>query len=109
MKFKDYKVRIEGYTVTWEYIGEGHQGDYDPADPEDEPLLRATLTHRREVEGESYCTCLDINTPKELLYKASHILVSRVIARRGLTPKEPDLLPRHVMDAWTGTELEESL
>lgn len=107
-EFEDYVVRIEGYTVTWEYIGEGYQGDYNPDDPEDEPLLRASLTHRKvEDEGETYCTCLPISTPQADLYRAAHNLVSLVIARRGVDGEDwENLLPRHVMDGWTAQELQ---
>jgi len=33
--------------VELEWIGEGYEGDYDPEDPEDVPLLRFTV-YRRE-------------------------------------------------------------
>lgn len=51
-------VRIE-----WEDLGEGRSGDYDPADPEDERLLRfyvrrwdADAGEWEDVEDASYCT-----------------------------------------------------
>lgn len=104
---KPVRIRIEGYTVTWEHIGEGHSGDYNPRDPEDERLLRATLTHRQHFDdGESYCTALPVDTTREDLIRASYHLVSQVIAQRGRNvPHHGEVMPRHVMDAWTGAEL----
>ncbi|UTC28492.1 hypothetical protein GURKE_04900 [Brevundimonas phage vB_BpoS-Gurke] len=47
--------------VILEYIGEGFQGDYDPTDPGDEPLMRVSIERRGPdgwayVEDSSYCT-----------------------------------------------------
>lgn len=33
-------VIVNGVRVNFEYIGEGHSGDYNASDPADEPLLR---------------------------------------------------------------------
>ena len=52
--------------VVLEYIGEGGSGDYDPEDPNDEPLLRFTVYERHgsdwdaaeAMQDASYCTNL---------------------------------------------------
>ena len=78
------KVTInDELTVEWEHIGEGLQGDFDPDDPHDEPLLRFDVTiteeaaERYEVFGEpgmegwfvpdstSYCTQVSADLPGE--------------------------------------------
>jgi hypothetical protein len=68
--------------VEWEWIGEGNDGDYDPADKEDEPLLRFSCSRRELVQltGEddweqlddgSYCTQLPVTTPVSHLVRAA--------------------------------------
>ncbi len=47
--------------VEWESLGEGHCGDYNPEDPDDEKLLRFYVSVLRdgeweEVEDGSHCT-----------------------------------------------------
>lgn len=65
-------VEQDGLRVDLEYIGEGYNGDYDPNDPEDEPLLRFTLIDVSDgdwnpVDDASYCTTISAyTTPIEL-------------------------------------------
>lgn len=70
--------------VEWESIGEGHCGDYDPDDPEDEELLRFSVYVRipghtyptagweawEPVEDASYCTLMPVTASNETLEKA---------------------------------------
>ena len=51
--------------VVFEHIGEGYNGDYDPADPTDDELLRFTVQQLHDgnwhdVECGSYCTHLTL-------------------------------------------------
>jgi hypothetical protein len=62
------------YKVVWEYIGEGNDGDYDPTDVTDEPLLRFSCFKRadelaqwEEIPCSSYCTRCPVSTPKAIL------------------------------------------
>lgn len=56
------RVRIE-----FEHIGEGWNGDHDVDDPDDEPLLRLTITDLKTKDSEfpgdnvqhSYCTAIN--------------------------------------------------
>lgn len=57
------ELRLErgDVAVTLEYIGEGNDGDYDPDDAGDEPLMRIGVQRRvdgtwEDVEDSSYCT-----------------------------------------------------
>lgn len=63
--------------VDFEHIGEGLDGDHNPHDPNDLPLIRFT-TYRQtdhgvweEVPDGSYCTLLPTNTPTEALARAA--------------------------------------
>lgn len=63
-----HEVGGDGVQITWTYIGEGVEGDYDPEDPEDEPRLRADVVifenyGKRESEVLSYCTLAPVGTP----------------------------------------------
>lgn len=68
--------------VTWEYLGEGLDGDYDPDDVLDFPHLRFTVDQRtwssgqvddgewQELPNASYCTRMPINAPEWMLIRA---------------------------------------
>lgn len=56
--------------VELEYIGEGYNGDYDPDDPEDQPLLRFTVLKLvdgewEQIDDASYCTQLPESIPND--------------------------------------------
>lgn len=58
--------------ITWEYIGEGMDGDYNPDDPNDVKLLRFYICKEDidgwiEVDDGSFCTRMPIDTPRHLL------------------------------------------
>ena len=66
--------------VIWENIGEGHCGDYDETDPEDENLLRFTVYVNedgewKEVDDSSYCTMVTADTGNEKLMELLNILM----------------------------------
>lgn len=61
--YQDAEIIKGDVMVALEWIGEGFSGDYDPADPEDQPLLRFTVFRREDgvwqpVDNGSYCTLL---------------------------------------------------
>ena len=66
--------------VELEDIGEGWDGDYNPDDTEDEPLLRFTFLELvdedfpdgkwKQIEDASYCTQLPATTPEDIQKKA---------------------------------------
>jgi hypothetical protein len=52
--------------VTMEYIGEGYNGDYNPEDPKDEPLVRFSVDcEGMELCDASYCTEIPVSTSEE--------------------------------------------
>lgn len=62
----ELRVERDGVAVTLEYIGEGQDGDYDPEDEGDEPLMRIGVERLvdgvwEEVEDSSYCTQISVN------------------------------------------------
>jgi len=66
--------------VEIQWIGEGTQGDYDPSDSDDCPLLHFTVLDLVEgewvqVDNASYCTAMDARLPESAWEKAAeHIL-----------------------------------
>lgn len=78
-------VRVEGseYAVVLDYIGEGEDGDYDPSDPDDQPLYRFEV--QRLVDGEweyvedtSYCTQINADVSPERAQAAARYLLDRI-------------------------------
>lgn len=64
--------------VAFADIGEGYNGDYDPDNPEDAPLLRLDIMIKEPEDVDedfydcttfSYCTCIVANTPVKTLTK----------------------------------------
>ncbi len=74
--------------VELEYIGEGWDGDYDPSDPEDEPLLRFTVliksddTHLDydwvQIDDASYCTRLPATLSEAKQRRVLELLMNEV-------------------------------
>lgn len=91
LKFKDIEVVSKDglIKVVLEYIGEGYQGDYDPEDAEDEPLLRYSLYQKDDdgvwddVDCGSYCTYLSINDDRYKLVQVANTILRLV--QDGLT------------------------
>ena len=83
------------YTLEWVDLGEGFDGDYDPENPDDRPLLRADLYADGEaIEGASYCTQAPVTTPDYILSALAHGLLE-------LLPADPAEYRRGVMERWT--------
>lgn len=68
-----FKLREDKVEVSLEYIGEGYNGDYNPQDTSDKPLLRLDVCVHKSIKNDSaedggnawkymldssYCTCL---------------------------------------------------
>jgi hypothetical protein len=97
------------WSLTWEWIGEGNSGDFDPEDPDDMTRLRASLrVDGLMVRNGSYCTLASIHTPRtELEASAMELLLSV----SGLT-KGPVLFDgevqvegvKNLMETWTWKE-----
>lgn len=107
---EDFEVKLEadghGWTLEWEWIGEGNCGDFNPDDPEDKQRLRATLwvDGKRVSEG-SYCTLATTSTPrKELEEGAMRLLnsVSHLPVKPGIFADEVHVSgAKRIMQEWT--------
>ncbi len=65
--------------VQFENLDEGHCGDYDPDDPEDENLLRFTVYHNGEqVNDASYCTNIRADADRKAVKKAAERILREV-------------------------------
>lgn len=70
------------FKLEWVDLGEGWEGDYNPADPNDTPLLRADLYMKGEngewesPDDSSYCTLAPVYTSTEVLKVISEDLFS---------------------------------
>lgn len=81
-----YWELIEGNTkVELEYEGEGYNGEYDPEDPDDEPLLRFAVYRRKNarakwayMDDSSYCTCLPATISDNEAQRALQIIMQEV-------------------------------
>ena len=87
-EWPDTLVQGDEYAVTLEYIGEGKEGDYDPKDPDDEPLYRFDVQRMvdgrwEHVEDTSYCTQIRADISPERAEAAARYLLARVEAHGG--------------------------
>lgn len=78
---RDAKIVKDDVMVVLEWIGEGFSGDYSPADPDDEPLLRYTVFRRENgvwepVDDGSYCTLLPATITEEQKQAALNALMN---------------------------------
>ncbi len=78
-------IRVQGpeFAVILENIGEGQDGDYDPTDPDDEPLFRFYVERLVDgrweyVEDSSYCTQIRADVSRERAEAAARFLLQRV-------------------------------
>jgi hypothetical protein len=70
--------------VTFEYIGEGYCGDYDPNNPQDKKLLRFTVwVDGEQVTNGSYCTLMPVDTDPSILQMALDDLFTTVLEYYG--------------------------
>lgn len=81
--FKELTVEDKDVRVDFEWIGEGHDGDY-PCDKNDEPLLRFTVFKLTgpgewdEVECGSYCTLIPAKTDRAEVVRLAHLVLKTV-------------------------------
>ena len=80
------------YKAEWVNIGEGWDGDYNPNDPDDTPLLRFDTYRKNGDEWEpiddgSYCTAMPVGTPDNILLRALELIVADLNAVVDLSPK----------------------
>ena len=74
----------QDHRVDIEWIGEGNEGDYDPTDSEDVPLLRFDVSKRNadgeweQVQDGSYCTLLSATLPIETIQKAATYILRQL-------------------------------
>lgn len=94
----DYTVNYGRWKLEWKYIGEGRGDYFDVSDPDDVPLLRASLYYEEdEVEDASYCTLAPIDTDQDILNKMS----SSLFGNLGLDFSNYKKINRKVMQCWT--------
>lgn len=94
------QVEKYGIVVELHHIDEGLNGDYDPNDSFDKPLLRFFVFQRQdgelvELDSCSYCTLLSDNLPDDLKRKAANYLLDRIthtISTGGSLKKECERL-----------------
>lgn len=71
-----------GIRVELEYIGEGYDGDWDPENPQDAPLLRFRVFDRVREEGDeeydSYCTQIPATMPLVMMKSFACELAERL-------------------------------
>lgn len=84
------------FSLEWVDLGEGLNGDFNPNDPNDRPLLRADLYEKFgsawvAVDDGSYCTQAKVGTDPKILEKYS----------RELFQDLGDSFNRKVMQVWT--------
>jgi hypothetical protein len=84
-RFEIVGVEEDKIKVEWDWCGEGNSGDYQPSDPEDQPLLRFTVYKTQgaewhEIDDSSYCTLIPITTPEEMLGKLARYILDKVIS-----------------------------
>lgn len=74
--FADMQMKCDNVGVGWTYLNEGYDGDYDPNDPDDKPLLRFDVwCDDFEVLDASYCTHVPATTDRATLQRMlSHIM-----------------------------------
>ena len=92
--FVDVVVERGNRRVTWEYIGEGESGDYDPRDPDDTPLLRFSCDRLDEdfnpgcesggaspwigMEDASYCTYMPATASIDHLLRGAGVILEAI-------------------------------
>jgi hypothetical protein len=76
-----------GYKCELEWIGEGRSGDFDEEDPQDEKILRFTISQKQDDEWDtcpngSFCTNLSLPRPKADVLLAAKMILHLVILHR---------------------------
>lgn len=91
------QFRHEGrnFAVSVEWLGEGEEGDFQPLEPRDQPLLRFDAQKNigivdnvwEDLDNGSYCTQVPAYAPREILEAMPRYLVARLEAEGGNYPK----------------------
>jgi hypothetical protein len=75
------RIKGDGIMVELEHEGEGYNGDFDPADGNDKPLMRFWVyedsedeNYGEQLENGSYCTELIADDDPEILDKAINLI-----------------------------------
>lgn len=76
-------IKNDIVAVEWEDIGEGWNGEYNPDDPKDTPLLRFYVQKNNgglweDVEGASYCTQMPADTNDQILVRALGSIIQEI-------------------------------
>jgi len=82
-RFDIVAVEEDGVKVEYDWMGEGKNGDYQPDDPDDSPLLRFTVY---QLKGATWCpidessniTLMPITTSEETLGKLARYILNIV-------------------------------
>ena len=80
-----YELIRDTVRVELEDIGEGYNGDYDPDDPNDTPLLRFTVSIHYvdedqwyQIDDASYCTRLPVSITEEQANSVLNLIMNEV-------------------------------
>jgi hypothetical protein len=79
------KLIKENVKIEWVDLGEGWDGDWDPDNPDDEPLLRfdvyrldEKINDWVEIPDASYCTMFPANSPRRVRKKGLKFLMDEI-------------------------------
>ena len=89
--------------VVFVNLGEGYSGDYNPNDPDDEPLLRFDVYAQfgdtwASIDDGSYCTCFSARADSELQKKAVEKILNAVYPVLSVNPHAS---VKHVLEPMT--------
>jgi len=86
--------------VEWVDLGEGWNGDYDPSDPEDTPLLRFDVLQLADVfdnpnadpvdetweqmDDASYCTQMPADSSDDILRRAAELIMNATYGKSNI-------------------------
>jgi hypothetical protein len=81
--FQGVYLAVGDKRVTWEYLGEGYSGDFNPKDKKDVPLLRFSCSRWDtgtwdELDSASYCTCMPVNAQIRHLIEGARLIMEAI-------------------------------
>jgi len=90
-----YRPKRSTVKVEWEWIGEGHDGDYNPDRESDEKLLRFTVLRKQgrrfeQIDDASYCTYMPTTSNKKILRMMLEYMYDEIVedVRAGISIKK---------------------
>jgi hypothetical protein len=115
VEFEDIVLVDGDVRVTIEWIGEGRDGDFDPDDPNDVPLLRFSVDRKcgeewEEVPDCSYCTQMCATDERARLQDLAKRIMAEVkdTVNSGRSPKRTcERLSWLPLDVWKYRDYEE--